>query len=974
MTHALVTIISKIDANAVGPLAELISKLGNPARDDVRAKLDVRDGDSGTHFASLHALPSGHGDHGYLVLEFSADGSEEEALARLVNAIGAELEEIFKQSLDWDGAEKLLPYLQHRIVRIGHGYFNTPGVTFTGTPGMSVGRIWKECKLAARSAQILAEQPPYMRPIDRLGDVRDKLRKDTDNDYRWALEPPAAPPLEPPPSSIISLVLQAIPSFFATYLWPFAVGVLLVALWVGIRAWSLSEGFSALVMTAIGAVIVILLIALGLYLLLRYAEKRDWVDERAADRATLEEILSRENHYAQNHMVSVTRRKPGLVRWLAIRVVFWIVTQFVARLYRPGFLGDIGSIHFARWVTVPGTHDFLFFSNYGGSWESYLEDFITRAHFGLTGVWSNSVGFPRASNLIEGGASDGERFKRYARRSMLPTPFWYNAYPAITTSHIRLNASIRRGLAGAFSNDEAKRWLALFGSAQKPDSTLESNEIQSLVFGGLGFMPYGCCILLELGDRPDEAQKWLGPLLPDIAFGDGRRFKSETQADAVILAALGPGALSKLGLPEECVKGFPAPFLNGMASPSRARVLGDVGDNAADNWWWGKSPPDVALLVYGPSAEAVAILEEKINKLAKDHKQKILRKIDLKEITQDKTEPFGFVDGISQPTIRGTYKGMRLADEIHMVEPGEFVLGYPDNRGNTPPGPVLSPLHDPHNRLPILVPNDDFATNSVNAPRDIGRNGSFLVIRQLEQNTDDFSQYCANEAKRLAHRIGPPYIVSPDLIAAKMIGRWKDGSSLVRHPYMSGSDEMYLRMQSTTLARAKTDPANSTPIQPPARPSPKADNDFLFGDEDPEALRCPFGAHIRRANPRDSFDPGSKEQIDISNRHRLLRVGRFYEPEAGKNRGLLFMCLNADIDRQFEFVQQTWLASSSFHGLVGEQDPVIGGGRTDATGFMIPTRDGPVRLNPLPRFITTRGGGYFFLPGKRLLYFLAGDT
>src|SRR5262249_347174 len=150
-----------------------------------------------------------------------------------------------------------------------------------------------------------------------------------------------------------------------------------------------------------------------------------------------------------------------------IRAVFWLVNQFVAKLYRPGFLGDIGTIHFARWVTVPDTRDFLFFSNYGGSWESYLEDFITPAPFGFTAIWSNSVGSPRTVNLIQKGATDGERFKRYARRSMLPTPFWYSAYPAITTAHVRLNASIRRGLAAALTNDEAKRWLALFGSAQK---------------------------------------------------------------------------------------------------------------------------------------------------------------------------------------------------------------------------------------------------------------------------------------------------------------------------------------------------------------------------------------------------------------------------------------------------------------------------------------------------------------------------
>ena len=125
-------------------------------------------------------------------------------------------------------------------------------------------------------------------------------------------------------------------------------------------------------------------------------------------------------------MISVTQRKPGLLRAFTSRLVFWVIGELATRSFRPGFLGDIGTIHFARWVTPPRSPDVIFLSNYGGSWESYLEDFITRAHNGLTGVWSNSIGFPRSENLFQKGATDGERFKRYARRSMVPTPFWYS--------------------------------------------------------------------------------------------------------------------------------------------------------------------------------------------------------------------------------------------------------------------------------------------------------------------------------------------------------------------------------------------------------------------------------------------------------------------------------------------------------------------------------------------------------------------
>jgi deferrochelatase/peroxidase EfeB len=333
--------------------------------------------------------------------------------------------------------------------------------------------------------------------------------------------------------------------------------------------------------------------------------------------------------------------------------------------------------------------------------------------------------------------------------------------------------------------------------------------------------------------------------------------------------------------------------------------------------------------------------------------------------------------------IHGTYKGLRNADPIHLVEPGEFILGYPDNRGNTPPGPTLPAIADPDNRLPLAGAVGGFETTVVENDRDIGFNGTFLVIRQLEQDVGGFKAYCAREANRVQNRLPPPYEITDEFIAAKLIGRWKDGSSLMRYQYesriMAAQRDSRLVHETvrapTTRQAAIAAPARATPTQrpdgTPIEPTRRsADNDFLFGTEDPEALRCPFGSHIRRANPRDSLDPGSNDQIAISNRHRIMRVGRVYQQKAEENPGLLFMCLNGDIERQFEFVQQTWLMSPSFHGLSCEKDPVLGDGETGACGFTIPSRDGPIALSPMPAFITTKGGGYFFMPGKRLIEYL----
>lgn len=106
----------------------------------------------------------------------------------------------------------------------------------------------------------------------------------------------------------------------------------------------------------------------------------------------------------------------------------------------------------------------------------------------------------------------------------------------------------------------------------------------------------------------------------------------------------------------------------------------------------------------------------------------------------------------------------------------------------------------------------------------------------------------------------------------------------------------------------------------------------------------------------------------LSDRHRIIRQ---YVPQAGGNPGLFFMCLNGDLERHFEFEQQTWLGSSSFHGLSCEKDPLLGDAEQGMYGFTIPSRYGPVRLSPVPAMVATRGAGYFFLPGKRLLDFLA---
>jgi len=1012
-SNALVTIIAPLALDRVSDAEAAIDALGNPARPDIAAALDATDqpdGELGTHFASLHALRSPDGQRAYLVLEFSADGTQDQALARIVTAMGVCLRPVFMLASDWRDAGELLAYLRSHLVVVGCGWTANPGVVFAGTPGMTVGRIRREHKLAAHVATLLKPNSGHVNATTQLTEIRAALAKGPE--FASALEPGTPePPFEQP--TVVTFVFQLLGSFAKTYLGPLLLIVgsllLVVAVYAGWRhangtsdIWALLCAFLAGFVPALWkgfwiAVFVVLIVVLVfagvVYNLLRKAEANDSLEERAPDRATLAAIFERENHCTQNHMISMTQRKPGFVRWFTSRLVFWIIGEFAANFYRPGFLSDIGTIHFARWVTAPNSPDVMFFSNFDGSWESYLEDFITRAHAGLTAVWSNSVGFPRTQNLFQDGATDGERFKRYARHSMVPTRFWYSAYPTLTTTIIRTNAQIRLGLSGAMTEDDAINWLALFGSAARPTSKLVSSDIQSLAFGGLGFLPFGACLLFDLPQDVTAARRWLAAVRPHIAFNDGRRLQgdggAEGKAPRALTLALGARALARLGLPAESLETFPFAFLEGMTSKARARILGDDRGNAGETWSWGyPRQPDASLLVYGKTQDAVDELEAELRRIAQQSGMAAPYSIPLKEIPDDKKEAFGFIDGISQPVIRGTYKGLRNADPIHLVEPGEFILGYPDNRGNLPPGPTMSATSDPANRLP-LVDASDFARAGVEGDRDVGFNGSFLVIRQLEQDRAGFDRFCESEATRLADSLLQPYNITPEFIAAKLVGRWRDGSSLLRHPYDSRTKEIELSgVAATETARPTTHPASQAaaierpaivqpvidpraPPPPPPKPRHVADNNFLFGTEDPEALRCPFGSHIRRANPRDSLDPGSNEQIGITNRHRIMRVGRRYEPEPGKNEGLLFMCLNGDIERQFEFVQQTWLNSPSFHGLSCEKDPLLGDGEAGVCGYTIPSRQGPLRLSQVPPLITTKGGGYYFMPGKRLIDYLS---
>jgi hypothetical protein len=187
MSHALVTIIAPLPRERVQEAETRIDALGNPPRDDLRAALDRLEGSSGTHFCSLHAVRSKDLGKAYLAFEFSADGTAGEAIGRIARAIGPQLATVFSLTSDWRGDSDIGAYLAAHKISIGVGLFDSPGLAFAGTPGLSVGRILAERQLARRAADSLAEQSEGLWALERVNAVRNEISTPLRTPrHRWA--------------------------------------------------------------------------------------------------------------------------------------------------------------------------------------------------------------------------------------------------------------------------------------------------------------------------------------------------------------------------------------------------------------------------------------------------------------------------------------------------------------------------------------------------------------------------------------------------------------------------------------------------------------------------------------------------------------------------------------------------------------------------------------------------------------------
>jgi len=434
---------------------------------------------------------------------------------------------------------------------------------------------------------------------------------------------------------------------------------------------------------------------------------------------------------------------------------------------------------------------------------------------------------------------------------------------------------------------------------------VEASDIQATVLRPRPSPYRGEYVLLRVGDA-DQGREMLRRIIPHIAPAD--EWWKPSLPGWLGIAFTFEG-LRALGVPQASLDSFPIEFRQGMAA--RAAILHDVGANAPANWHYpfGTKDAHVALAIYAKDDQGLARILELARKSQQDLPQiTVVYRMQFGELPGGRN-PFGFKDGLHNPHVEGSGPPLRPGSG-ESIKAGEFIMGYPDELGEVAAAPI---------------------------PQELRQNGSFAAIRKFHLDVAAFRRYLRENAS------------SPDeaeLIAAKMVGRWRSGAPLVLAP---DHDDTQLGSD------------------------PSRNNEFCYAD-DMKGLKCPFSAHIRRINPRDSL----KNDIVAVNLHHFLRRGTNYGsplPEGvleddGAERGGVFLLIGAHLKQQFEFVQSQWATDGNFISHGTEQDPIIGNNEGDGV-FTIPKKPVRRRLHGLPKFVTVRGGEYCFMPGLRALRWLA---
>jgi Dyp-type peroxidase family len=873
------------------------------------------------------------------------DGTVKDHLRELSEVASDGLDRLFHHCEGWPGLSGRDRSTRYIALAEFVGRHSVEANTFySGTVNRSVGQIRREAELREAIEAYLdahIEQPDF--PKDALG-IRERLR-------HWIFNDPGFEWMHARPGPFPGVVLPTAATDHVPRSLLIAGGglavIAIVALLPVLPFWS-----------AVGVVFA----GLAVLASLGYAAARYLSYLAARDPVIISpenpQLVKFEDRIVQNQLTAVNYvKQPRWFRLGVLRGVLALINLVARYQATQGTLSGIPSIHFARWVIVDEGRRLLFFSNFDGSWQSYLGDFVDKASEGLTAIWSNTVGFPRTVGLFEKGAADEQRFKAFARGSQIVTHVWYSAYPTLTVSNINDNTRLRLGLYPEMREEAAAAaWLRMAvprevkarARQRTKRPAVDLADVQGLVARSYrdlreaAYLP----ITFASNDRHD-ARAWLTELIDRVTAASSSS-KAVAGIGTALNVAFTHSGLEILGL-DGHVTGFSREFVEGMAaSDHRQRLLGDTAEAAPAHWQWGGPGTPIIhamLFLFAVNAKQLDDLVQTEMKCAQRHGLAPRQPLETVWLPDNK-EHFGFHDGIAQPGIAGFGgDGVAAPESAPEIPAGEVILGYPNAYGVIPLSPTVGENAASAAHLPPIVNDPPGPEPS----RDFGRNGSYVVFRQLDQNVKAFWESVDRRAA------GDPG--RRRMLAAKMVGRWPNGAPLVKHPCAE-----------------------------PAAFDQKTANDFWYRD-DLAGDHCPIGAHIRRTNPRDGLRPDTAESLKVADRHRLLRRGRAYgqpaarsfdpdeilRSEPGRGRGLHFICFNTDISRQFEFVQSTWMNGAKFDGLYGDPDPMIAPHGSSPNTFTVQASPVRRRYQDMERFVTTVGGAYLFMPGLNALRFLTAE-
>jgi Dyp-type peroxidase family len=451
-----------------------------------------------------------------------------------------------------------------------------------------------------------------------------------------------------------------------------------------------------------------------------------------------------------------------------------------------------------------------------------------------------------------------------------------------------------------------------------------ASDLQGIAISSYSAQLFAMLMMVKFPKAPTASPNaWVAKLTSRITDSTGAR-------DTCLNVAFSAAGLAMLGVQEGVMATFSRPFQEGMTTENRARFLGDEpGD-----WQWSDCAANANcihahLMVFALDESSLkSVVDVEAATLAGfglTVAHQILQCVNLGPDNQ-RHEHFGFADGISQPIlVDGAIPISKRG--LHEIPAGEVVLGQINTYDIPAPGPVVP-------ASPVVAQN--LKPAAIEGFFDLGLNGTYLVFRQLKQDVAKFWNNMKTASSTLLDENRKP--ATDEWLAQKAVGRTLVGDMLTPN-------------------------------------GPSAGNDMTFFAADSAGFGCPITSHVRRANPRDGLAPtpsDTREMINATNRHRIMRRGRIYGipitdryTDDGVDRGLLFICMNSEIERQFEFVQHTWLLNPMFGSGYNENDPILG----RSCAFSIPSK--PVRQQPIiDTFITPVGGGYFFLPSLRALRYL----